>query len=673
MAEPTSELPPPDEDQRAFAEDRRARLLTLVSPPGTGKTSALAQRYASLVAEGLDPDRLLVMTFTNEARDAFVERVRATGRLPTEREVRPQDRAALEWDAPAPLWIGTIHDTCARVLRCHLQRLRFRTDVRVLDEAQRLERMARVVREANGQIVGDAEDEMAVARSLVRRMSAWKRAGVDPRDRSWRRRRARSHTGELPYLDEGAREAAARYQAVLGQENRWDFDDLLLLAHRLFEHDETIRDAWAGRFDQVLVDEFQDSEPLLVELLRTLGGNAVIAVCGDPAQRIYEWRDVVGIEALGRLRPTHGEPVERRLRRDYRLPRAVQACAEHLRARIEGDAYHAPGENEERPWPEPVHWECRDEAHLTAWLPERLRAILAAAGGGWRDQPPSTWAQIAVACRTNAQCSRWGERLAAAGIPVRIEVRGDGADLAQALLAWIEVAWEPTDEAVEVLARGAPFRLPRGALGRARRQALGYRSTLESEVRSLAAADERLAPLADALAALEPVRALSEAGSPGPALARLVRIAGLGQAAEQAPAAEREGYRETLARARRAARTAADLAEVSEQVRASGRANGDAQGHEPRVRIGTMHGLKGREIRHVVALGWSERELVRRDEEADQERRVAYTTLTRALRTFESVSCRRGGNGETQAVSRFVHEAKIEVREAEAHGGENNG
>ena len=96
-----------------------------------------------------------------------------------------------------------------------------------------------------------------------------------------------------------------------------------------------VRLAWAGRFDEVLIDEFQDTDPIVVELVRGIGRHAAVVVAGDVDQSIYGWRGAVGsFDALARLEDTHGIPEEHVLRIDYRLPRAIQIAAQRLRGHM---------------------------------------------------------------------------------------------------------------------------------------------------------------------------------------------------------------------------------------------------------------------------------------------------------------------------------------------------
>ena len=111
-----------DDDQQAFIGHRH-RLVGVIAPPGAGKSTSLAHRYAALVADGVDPYGIAVMTFTNRARQAFEDKLRPL--LPAAAAaaiVSPAERHAptRPIDAPQPLPIGTFHYLCARVIGPHL-------------------------------------------------------------------------------------------------------------------------------------------------------------------------------------------------------------------------------------------------------------------------------------------------------------------------------------------------------------------------------------------------------------------------------------------------------------------------------------------------------------------------------------------------------------------------
>ena len=647
-------------EQRAFCENRKEHLITLTSPPGTGKTLSLARRCIALVEEGQIPERILVVTFTNEARDAFVAQLKESGAQWAERDVRPENRHRLEWDAPPPLWIGTFHDACARILRCHLRRLRYEYPVRIMNDEERQRRFENTVFRMAQDMAGGETETRAQARSIATRTARWKRAGVDPRDGNWYAKIARTVEKDPPRLSKSEQRIAAAYQSEIHRSNLWDFEDLPLITYRLLTADSAISEAWRRRFDHVVVDEVQDTEPLLVEVLTHLAANATLVIAGDSAQKIYGWRDVVAMKQLKVFERTHGKARHYRLVVDHRLPWSVQVAATKLRREIDHQMRDPP-QNEDPGWSPPRHWVVQDDELLGEALAECVHTTLKSDGGARGEEEESSWGDFAIACRTNAQANRWGFELLKREIPIRIRTRSDGMRLGRILMTWLAAAAEPSDEVIASLCEAAPLKVARVVLDRPRRSTLAFGTALADEIRQAARNDDRLVQAASAIRELEQIRNEAQERGVRMTLERIIELSGLKAEAEAGSEVEREGYRDTLRLLRGIAPVCGGLDDLRRSIDEADDEtwNRDAG---PRVQIGTMHALKGTEWRHVVAIGWNEGDFPKNDDDEDEGRRLAYTTITRATRTFGSIGAEIGQNGQRTPVSRFIHEAGIEVR-----------
>jgi ATP-dependent exoDNAse (exonuclease V) beta subunit len=290
--QPAAPQPALTPEQEAAAARRRGQLL-VAAGAGSGKTAVLVERYVRAVREdGLAPGRILAITFTERAAGELRARVRARLLAAGERE------AARDLEG-AP--IGTFHGFCARLLRTHAPAAGLDPDFAILDEpgAARLQALA-----FRGALVGllagprGAEAVEVLAAYGADRVRAMV-GGVYGELRSRGALQPR-----LPLATPADEEDAVRACAVLGEllerfgrgyaelkraRAALDFDDLELCARELLERREGVRRVWAERLEAVMVDEFQDTNPRQLALLRLLACEHLCTV-GDEWQSIYRFR-----------------------------------------------------------------------------------------------------------------------------------------------------------------------------------------------------------------------------------------------------------------------------------------------------------------------------------------------------------------------------------------------
>jgi DNA helicase-2/ATP-dependent DNA helicase PcrA len=284
----------PTAEQTAAAHAGPEGAFLIAAGPGTGKTFTMVERFRWLVEERRQPaDRILAVTFTEAAAAELRERLAAELRRPLE-------------DA----WIGTFHGTCARLLREHAYLVGVPREVRVLDElGQRLliERLQTRLRSgAEPGLDRDFEalnpDEVA---DLVKAGPTFalklKGRGVLP-DEFERRALETQAASEGPGGPAATAEREAiqilalvyrAYQAWLAEAGLMDFDDLILAVIRALDSVPEFRDRCRERFRKILVDEFQDTNRIQLDLIERLAapGFGNVTVVGDAKQSIYGWRD----------------------------------------------------------------------------------------------------------------------------------------------------------------------------------------------------------------------------------------------------------------------------------------------------------------------------------------------------------------------------------------------
>lgn len=264
--------------QRRAAE-HRGKPYILEAGPGTGKTQTLVRRIDGLLKEGVDPRRILVLTFSNKAAGELSDRL-----------------AALDKGAAAAMWIGTFHAFGLDVVKRFHTEFGFTCEPRLMDRTETVELYEERfphLRLEHYQNVYDPTEK------VVDLMAAVSRAKDEVVDASAYAQLAAAMQEKATTTDEliaaeKAQEVAvfyADYEATKLSENGIDFGDLVMLPVQLLERDLTIRSHFRSLYDHVLVDEYQDVNRSSVRLLLALCGQGDnLWVVGDVKQSIYRFR-----------------------------------------------------------------------------------------------------------------------------------------------------------------------------------------------------------------------------------------------------------------------------------------------------------------------------------------------------------------------------------------------
>ncbi|MEI6241630.1 MAG: ATP-dependent helicase, partial [Planctomycetia bacterium] len=237
--------------------------LLVLAGAGTGKTRVVIARMAHLVHRGTRPSRILAVTFTNKAAKEMLSRAGKMLRS------GPDDQPE----------ISTIHSLCVRVLRRHAPKLGLPERFSIVDRGEQESIARKVLKELK------VPDAILRPGDLVDRVSRWKSAAVRP-DGAFD-----TIAADAPESWTLAAAGYRRYQDALRGSGAVDFDDLLLVVDELFTHHDEVRRAEAGRFDHVLIDEYQDTSGIQERILTALArDHRSICVVGDDDQSIYAWR-----------------------------------------------------------------------------------------------------------------------------------------------------------------------------------------------------------------------------------------------------------------------------------------------------------------------------------------------------------------------------------------------
>jgi ATP-dependent exoDNAse (exonuclease V) beta subunit len=282
------------EQEQAVA--RRAEPLLVSAAAGSGKTSVLVERFIRAVREdGIAPGRILAITFTERAAGELRARVRSRLLELGDREAARDTEAA---------FVGTFHGFCARVLRSHPLAAGLDPDFTIVDEglAGRLRELAwaAALREFLVGERGQAVDLLA-AYGVDRVRSMIEQVYGELRSRGQRRPRLPAPAPADPadplagdaarscaLLDELLERFGLAYDELKRERAAVDFDDLELLSRELLERDG-LRASWSERFELLMVDEFQDTNPRQLGILGALDRGNLFTV-GDEFQSIYGFR-----------------------------------------------------------------------------------------------------------------------------------------------------------------------------------------------------------------------------------------------------------------------------------------------------------------------------------------------------------------------------------------------
>ncbi|MFT5197602.1 MAG: DNA helicase-2/ATP-dependent DNA helicase PcrA [Planctomycetota bacterium] len=284
-------------EQRDAVETTQGPLLVLAGA-GTGKTRVITVRIAYLLSQGVDPESILAMTFTNKAAAEMKDRIaKLVGKKTAE-----------------ALTVGTFHSFCLRFLRDHKAELGWPQGFSICDASDQLTTIKAALRELH------IPEARLKPRDVLSRISLAKNKLLTP-----------EKLLDGPGADEEELVAKAwmRYQASLQRTRRVDFDDLLLKALVLLR-DAKIRTEYQQRYRYLLVDEYQDTNGPQFEIVNALAkSHRNLCVVGDDDQSIYGWRGADIQKILGFDRTYH-EAKTVRLETNYRSTEQIIGCANRL-------------------------------------------------------------------------------------------------------------------------------------------------------------------------------------------------------------------------------------------------------------------------------------------------------------------------------------------------------
>ncbi|HEV3047624.1 MAG TPA: UvrD-helicase domain-containing protein [Solirubrobacteraceae bacterium] len=281
-------------DEQAEAVRRRSEPLLLSAAAGSGKTSVLVERFVAGIREdGLAPAQILAITFTERAAGELRARVRARLLELGDREAARDTEAA---------FIGTFHGFCARLLRGHALAAGLDPEFTILDEGVAARLREHAFAAALREFLADEREEaveLLAGYGVDRVRGMLEQVFAELRSQGRRAPRL-PPAGPAALEDPGAARACQLLDELLGgfgdayerikrARAAVDFDDLELIARELLDGSERLRAAWSARFELLMVDEFQDTNPRQLAILEALDRGNLFTV-GDELQSIYGFR-----------------------------------------------------------------------------------------------------------------------------------------------------------------------------------------------------------------------------------------------------------------------------------------------------------------------------------------------------------------------------------------------
>jgi len=613
--------------------------LLVLAGAGSGKTRVIIFRIARLLRDGVPAERILGMTFTNKAAREMRERLM----LLAGRDGRG-------------VTLSTFHSLGLSILK--------------------EEHAAAGLR--SGFCIYDTSDQLSLVRELMRQVKVADRRLDAPRvlDLILKTKRERKKEVSLDWGDDyelAAYDLYPRYCEQMRAFNAIDFDDLLLRAQDVLA-DPDIRQRWSEKYEQILVDEYQDTSPDQLELVQVLAGTERnVCVVGDDDQSIYAWRgaSAENILVFGRhFKGAREIILDQNYRSTGNILAAANAVIANNKVRKQKRLWSALGAGE------PVSViTCADEEDEAMFVVETIGKLIY--DGAARED-------IAVLYRANVQSRVFEETLALEHIPFRVvggQAFFDRKEVRDAL-AFLSVVQNPRDEIalrriVNTPPRGiGPASLERLALyGEEHNQGLWWALQSAHDVPELPkaatqGAHELVSLLGPEVARAETLGAAELSSWADGLFARLrLRDAVVGSDDAPSIAAKRlENLSEMAHELDRFAKRApvgepalAAFLRASAMVRAP---EEDDEKARERVTLMTLHGAKGLEFPYVFMVGVEEEYLPHKRSleeggELSEERRLCYVGMTRARRRLWLTTARlrpRHGRLVERTPSRFLQE-----------------
>ena len=358
----------------------------VIAGAGSGKTRVLTYKIAYLLSQGMKPWSIMALTFTNKAAREMKERI---GKLVGD-------------DLAQHLYMGTFHSIFSRILRAEAEHIGFNNNFTIYDESDSRSLLKAIIKEMG------LDDKTYKPAAVHARISMAKNNLVT----------AEAYDSDPAILEQNKRAKmpaigkiyVAYVQRCL-QANAMDFDDLLMLTFQLFRDHEEIRQKYAGRFDYILVDEYQDTNHVQMSIVMQLCKEKLrVCAVGDDSQSIYSFRGANIDNILNYQKQLPGNQLfklEQNYRSTQTIVEAANSLIRHNRNQIQKEVFSKNDKGEKIQY-KPAYSD-KEEALIVAKNIQRIKR-----------QDDCGYDQFAILYRTNAQSRSFEEEFRKQGIPYRI-------------------------------------------------------------------------------------------------------------------------------------------------------------------------------------------------------------------------------------------------------------
>ena len=358
----------------------------VIAGAGSGKTRVLTYKIAYLLSQGMKPWSIMALTFTNKAAREMKERI---GKLVGD-------------DLAQHLYMGTFHSIFSRILRAEAEHIGFNNNFTIYDESDSRSLLKAIIKEMG------LDDKAYKPAAVHARISMAKNNLVT----------AEAYDSDPAILEQNKRakmpaigKIYVAYVQRCRQANAMDFDDLLMLTFQLFRDHEEIRQKYAGRFDYILVDEYQDTNHVQMSIVMQLCKEKLrVCAVGDDSQSIYSFRGANIDNILNYQKQLPGTQLfklEQNYRSTQTIVEAANSLIHHNRNQIQKEVFSKNDKGEKILY-KPAYSD-KEEALIVAKNIQRIKR-----------QDDCGYDQFAILYRTNAQSRSFEEEFRKQGIPYRI-------------------------------------------------------------------------------------------------------------------------------------------------------------------------------------------------------------------------------------------------------------
>ena len=358
----------------------------VIAGAGSGKTRVLTYKIAYLLSQGMKPWSIMALTFTNKAAREMKERI---GKLVGD-------------DLAQHLYMGTFHSIFSRILRAEAEHIGFNNNFTIYDESDSRSLLKAIIKEMG------LDDKTYKPAAVHARISMAKNNLVT----------AEAYDSDPAILEQNKRakmpaigKIYVAYVQRCRQANAMDFDDLLMLTFQLFRDHEEIRQKYAGRFDYILVDEYQDTNHVQMSIVMQLCKEKLrVCAVGDDSQSIYSFRGANIDNILNYQKQLPGTQLfklEQNYRSTQTIVEAANSLIHHNRNQIQKEVFSKNDKGEKIQY-KPAYSD-KEEALIVTKNIQRIKR-----------QDDCGYDQFAILYRTNAQSRSFEEEFRKQGIPYRI-------------------------------------------------------------------------------------------------------------------------------------------------------------------------------------------------------------------------------------------------------------